>query len=141
MTQDRSVPEAGGARAVGRGGRVGSIGGTVQMSDSQEYGHPRVVRGGKDLRGRQRSMIRTPLELAVDDRYRRRFVKLVQDRPAPSRAVQAIVQGDQKPWTSTVRRALELRAAEVPKRIAREVLVEETEILLDELYSDLPDAA
>lgn len=106
------------------------------MSDSQKNGQElKVERGGKDLRGRRRSMIRTPLEIEADDRFRRRFMHVVTPEGAvPSRAIQEIREGRHFPWRSGVRRAIEMHDAGIPREINEAALTAEVAWLMDALY-------
>lgn len=106
------------------------------MSDaeSRKYGQMRVERGGVDHRGRRRSMIRTAAEIALDERMRRRFARLVTPAgTVPSRAIQEIREGRQAPWRATARRVLEMMDAGVSTVEIKAVVLGETEEWIDEL--------
>lgn len=106
------------------------------MSDSQKNGQLGLVRGGKDLRGRRRSMIRTPLEIEADDRFRRHYMRVVTPAGAvPSRAIQEIREGRHFPWRAGVRRAIEMGEAGVPREFNEAALMAELGWLMDAIYA------
>lgn len=80
-----------------------------------------VVRGGRDSRGRRRSMIRTPEEIALMDRVQQRYLTLVTARGAISRAIEQVSAGNQRPAQSIARRILELRAVGIPAEEREEI--------------------
>ncbi len=80
-----------------------------------------AVRGGLDTRGRRRSMIRTPEEIALMDQVQQRYLSLVTERGVISRAIEQIAAGNQRPTQSIARRILELRAAGLPAAEREEI--------------------
>ncbi len=106
------------------------------MSDLQKNGRRNI--------GRRRSIKRTAAELALDDRMRRRFIRLVESNgAAPSRAIQEISEGNGKPWRSSARRVLELMDANVSTGEIKAVVLGEMDKWIDEEAAKrrLPPAA
>ncbi|HXU02133.1 MAG TPA: hypothetical protein VN903_14280 [Polyangia bacterium] len=86
-----------------------------------QSGNLRVERGGRDVRGRRRSMMRTSEEIVLMDRVQQRYLTLVSERGTISRAIEQIAAGNQRPTQSIARRILELRAVGIPAAEREEI--------------------
>jgi hypothetical protein len=113
----------------------------MSSEDSKKYGFLKLDRGGLDRRGRRRSPIRTRAEISLDDRMVDRFRATAQANGRyPSRAIEQIVGGVQKPWSTTARRVIEMVQEGVPVEVIKAAAVYEMERFVDELVTQ-PDRA
>lgn len=109
------------------------------MSDSaeQEYGKPlKVARGDQYARRPERSAA----EIALDRRMRAAYARCQgADGTVPSRAVYDIRCGQQKPWSKTAKRAIEMFDAGVPVADIKVACALEVAEWIDELAAQRPD--
>lgn len=95
------------------------------MGDKQKNGRSNI--------GRRRSIMRSAAEIALDERMRQKFIRLVKSNgAAPSRMIQEIIEGRHKPWRSSARRSLELMDTNLPTGEIKAVVLGELDTWIDE---------
>lgn len=93
---------------------------------------PKQKNGRRNI-GRRASIIRSPAEIELNERIRRRLIRLVKSRDAPSRAIQDICEGRGAPVGMIGRRVLELMDADYPTGEIKALVLGETDRWIDDL--------